>query len=124
MNPAKLVPAAKELSFGLRASHFVLELEQGGTAEPFSAESANGFFLGVTTPLSDGRIQSAFGLFAASPPDFIVRADYRSHEEPDFPLLVRRASAFDLAAGLGMKSTASRSALACECSLRCRERWA
>jgi len=103
MNPAKLAPAAKELTFGLRASRFVLELEQAGTAEPFSAESSKGFFLGATTPLSDGRIQSAFGLFAASPPDFIVRADLPFAEEPDFPLLVRRSSAFDFAAGLGLK---------------------
>jgi long-chain fatty acid transport protein len=103
MNPAKLAPAAKQLSFGLRTSRLVLELEQAGAQRRFPAESAKGFYLGVTAPLSDGDVESAFGLFAGSPHDFIVRADLPFAEEPDFPLLVRRSSAFDFAAGLGVK---------------------
>ena len=74
MNPAKLAPASKELSFGLRASNFHLELQWDGAEEPYPADNATGSFLGVTAPLSDGDVETAFGLFAASPPDFIVRA--------------------------------------------------
>ncbi|HEX6766026.1 MAG TPA: hypothetical protein VF103_11125, partial [Polyangiaceae bacterium] len=103
MNPAELAPATKELSFGLRASRFVLELDRDGVSEPFSAESSKGFFLGAVTPLSDGELETAFGLFASSPTDYVVRARLPFAEEPDFPLLVGRASAFDLAAGLGAK---------------------
>ena len=103
MNPAQLAPAVKELSFGLRASRFVLELDQGGAEERYPAESAKGFFLGVTAPLSDGDVETAFGLFAGSPSDYIVRARLPLAEVPDFPLLVRRASAFDFAAGLGLR---------------------
>lgn len=103
MNPAKLAPAAKQLSFGLRASNFDLELEWDGAREPYPADNATGFFLGVTTPLSDGDVETAFGLFAGSPPDFIVRARLPFAEEPDFPTLVRRASAFDFSAGLGLR---------------------
>jgi long-chain fatty acid transport protein len=103
LNPAMLAPALKELSFGLRASRFDLELERDGLVEPFSVESAKGFFLGATTPLSDGEFESAFGLFAGAAPDYIVRAHLPFAEEPDFPLLVGRANAFDFAAGLGLK---------------------
>jgi long-chain fatty acid transport protein len=103
MNPAKLAPAVKELSFGLRASNFNLELEWDGSEEPYPADNATGFFLGATTPLSDGDVEAAFGLFAGSPPDYIVRARLPFAEEPDFPTLVRRASAFDFAAGLGLR---------------------
>ena len=104
MNPALLAPARKQLGFGLRASRFVLELEQDGAARAvFGRGRAKGFFLGAMTPLSDGDIESAFGLFAGSPPDFIVRARLPFAEEPDFPLLVGRASAFDFAAGLGLR---------------------
>jgi hypothetical protein len=71
--------------------------------EPLSVESSKGFFLGVTTPLSDGKFESAFGLFAGAAPDFIVRAHLPFAEEPDFPLLVGRANAFDFAAGLGLR---------------------
>jgi long-chain fatty acid transport protein len=93
LNPAMLAPAVKELSFGLRASRFDLELERDGVSEPFSVESAKGFFLGAT----------AFGLFAGAAPDYIVRAHLPFAEQPDFPLLVGRANAFDFAAGLGLK---------------------
>jgi hypothetical protein len=103
LNPAMLVPAHKELGFGLRTSRFVLELEQAGVSRPFSVESAKGFFLSAVTPLSDGDFESAFGFFAGSPPDFIVRARLPFGEAPDFPLLVGRASAFDLGAALGLK---------------------
>jgi hypothetical protein len=103
LNPAMLAPAVKELSFGLRASRFSLELEQDGVSEPFSVESAKGFFVGATTPLSDGEFESAFGLFAGAAPDFIVRAHLPFAEEPNFPLLVGRANAFDFAAGLGLR---------------------
>jgi long-chain fatty acid transport protein len=103
MNPAKLAPAAKQLSFGLRASNFNLELEWDGAREPYPADNATGFFLGVTTPLSDGDVETAFGLFAGSPPDYIVRARLPFAEEPDFPTLVRRASAFDFSTGLGLR---------------------
>src|SRR5262245_51031132 len=103
LNPAMLAPAVKELSFGLRASRFSLELERDGISEPFSVESAKGFFLGATTPLSDGDFESAFGLFAGAAPDYIVRAHLPFAEQPDFPLLVRRANAFDFAAGLGIR---------------------
>jgi hypothetical protein len=106
VNPARLAPAEKELAFGLRASRFVLELDDDGATVPFSAESEKGFYLGVTAPLSDGEIESAFGLFAGSPTDYIVRARLPFAEEPDFPLLVRRASAFDFTAGLGVKASA------------------
>ncbi|HEX6275422.1 MAG TPA: hypothetical protein VFZ53_20420 [Polyangiaceae bacterium] len=105
VNPARLAPATKELAFGLRASRFVLELDRNGATEPFSVESEKGFFLGVTAPLSDGEVESAFGLFGGSPTDYIVRARLPFAEEPDFPLLVRRASAFDLTAGLGVRAS-------------------
>jgi len=105
VNPARLAPAMKELAFGLRASRFVLELERNGATEPFSIESEKGFFLGVTAPLSDGEVESAFGLFGGSPTDYIVRARLPFAEEPDFPLLVRRASAFDFTAGLGLRAS-------------------
>jgi long-chain fatty acid transport protein len=103
MNPARLAPATKQLSFGLRASNFDLELEWDGAREPYPVDNASGLFLGVTTPLSDGEVETAFGVFAASPPDFIVRARLPFAEEPDFPTLVRRASAFDFSAGLGLR---------------------
>ncbi len=103
VNPALLAPAQKQLAFGLRASRFVLSLEENGVERPFSADGVPGFFLGAVTPLSDGDVETAFGLFAGSPPDFIVRARLPFAEEPDFPLLVGRASAFDLAAGLGLR---------------------
>jgi hypothetical protein len=102
-NPAMLAPAHKQLGFGLRTSLFVLELERGGVSQPFSVESAKGFFLSAVTPLSDGEFESAFGLFAGSPPDFIVRARLPFGEAPDFPLLVGRSTAFDLGAALGLK---------------------
>jgi len=103
VNPAKLAPAAKQLSFGLRTTLFRLELERDGEKEPFPAENVKGFFLGAVTPLSDGEFETAFGFFAGSPTDYIVRARLPLAEEPDFPVLVGRASAFDFSAGLGMK---------------------
>jgi long-chain fatty acid transport protein len=103
LNPAELPASKKQLGFGIRESRFALELGREGREEPFSAETANGFYLGVVAPLSTGDFESAFGLFAGSPPDFIVRAHLPFTDEPDFPLLVGRSNAFDLAASLGLK---------------------
>jgi hypothetical protein len=57
----------------------------------------------VSAPLSRGRVRTGFGLFAETPPDFVVRATIPVGDAPTFPLLVGRSQSLDLGAGLGAR---------------------
>jgi hypothetical protein len=104
LNPAMLAGASrKELVVGFRVSRFSLEVERAGTSVPYPASLSKGLTLGVVSPLSRGRVQTGFGLFAETPPDFVVRATIPLDDTPTFPLLVGRAQALDLGAGLGAR---------------------
>jgi hypothetical protein len=104
LNPATLASAGeKELEVGFRASRFSLELGRSGEKERYPAGLSRGLMLGVMAPLSRGLVRTGFGLFAETPPDFVVRADVPLDDTPVFPLLVGRAQALDLGAGLGAR---------------------
>jgi long-chain fatty acid transport protein len=104
LNPATLAgPGRKELVLGFRASRFSLELERAGVTKPYPAALSRGLMIGVLAPLSRGRVRTGFGLFAETPPDFVVRSTIPLDLTPTFPLLVGRAQALDLGAGLGAR---------------------
>jgi hypothetical protein len=101
LNPAGLARLrAKQVLLGYRASRFALDFARDGRAEPISAELAEGLFVGVAAPFGNEEVRAALGLYAETPPDFIVRADLPRAGEAFFPLLVGRAQALDLGAGL------------------------
>ncbi len=102
-NPALLAAATKELDIGLRATRFALSIEASGRSEPFPAELSKSLCFGVSAPLVDGPLALGFGLFAQTPPGFVVRARVPLEGVPTFPLLVGRADALDLGAGLGAR---------------------
>ena len=100
-NPAGLARLReKQLLVGYRASRFTLELERDGRAESVSADLAHGLFVGVAAPFGNEDVRAALGIYAETPPDFIVRADLPAADAPHFPLLVGRAQALDLGVGL------------------------
>ncbi len=106
VNPAELAESpSKELVFGLAASDFSLSYESNQGRQPFEAELSKALMIGVVAPLlppeRDG-VRAALGLFAETPPDYLVRAHAPFAEEPSFPLLVDRAGALDLGVGLGV----------------------
>lgn len=106
VNPAglALVPH-KTLLFGLRASELSLSLESNGGTRSFPAELSKGLLIGIAAPLvapEPRGFRAALGLFAETPPDFLVRAHLPLGEVPSFPLLVGRASSLDLGIGLGL----------------------
>lgn len=104
LNPAGLAtPDQKELVLGFRVTRFSLDVERGGVTEPYSTPLSSGLTIGVLAPLSRGRVRAGFGLFAETPPDFVVRASIPFDDTPAFPLLVGRAQALDLGAGLGVR---------------------
>jgi hypothetical protein len=104
LNPATLAgPGRKELELGFRASEFSLRLERAGVEERHSAGLSKGLVIGVMAPLSRGRVRTGFGLFAETPPDFVVRATIPLDDTPTFPLLGGRAQSLDLGAGLGAR---------------------
>lgn len=105
VNPAglALVPT-KTLLFGLRASELSLSLASNGRVSSFPTELSKGLLIGIAAPLvapkPDG-FRAALGLFAETPPDFLVRAHLPLGNVASFPLLVGRASSLDLGIGLG-----------------------
>ena len=106
VNPAGLAATpAKVLVFGLRASNLALTLDHGGRTEPYAAELSKGLLIGVAAPLvppsADGW-RASLGLFAETPPDFLVRAHLPLAGQASFPLIVGRAGALDLGVGLGV----------------------
>ena len=104
LNPATLAgPGDKQLELGFRVSRFSLDLERSGVTEPYPVGLSRGLMIGVLAPLSRGRVCTGFGLFAETPPDFVVRASIPFDDTPTFPLLVGRAQALDLGAGLGAR---------------------
>jgi hypothetical protein len=104
LNPATLArPSRNELQVGYRVSHFSLEIERAGVPEPYPAGLSKGLMLGVVAPLSRGRVRTGLGLFVETPPDFVVKATIPLDDTPTFPLLVGRAQALDLGAGLGAR---------------------
>jgi long-chain fatty acid transport protein len=106
VNPAALAETRnKELSFGLCASEFSLAYDTTSGTQPFDAELAKSVMIGVAAPLlppDPHGFRAALGLFAQTPPDYLVRAHAPFPEDPSFPLLVDRASALDLGVGLGL----------------------
>ena len=106
VNPAELAQApSKELSFGLAASSFSLSYDTASGRQPFEAELFKAVMIGVVAPLvtpDPNGIRASLGLFAETPPDFLVRAHAPFPEEPSFPLVVDRAGALDLGLGLGI----------------------
>ncbi len=105
VNPAELAfEPAPSLLIGLRASQYSLSYDAGGARNDYPAELSKGLVIGVSAPLvrpSRDGWHAALGLFAETPPDFLVRAHLPLAETPSFPLLVGRASALNLAVGLG-----------------------
>jgi hypothetical protein len=100
LNPAGLARLReKQILVGYRASRFALDFARDGRSEPISADLAQGLFVGVAAPLGNEEVRAALGLYAETPPDFIVRADLPTAGEAFFPLLVGRAQALDLGAG-------------------------
>jgi hypothetical protein len=106
VNPAglALVPN-KTLLLGVRASELALSLESNGGTRSFPTELSKGLLIGIAAPLvapePDG-FRAALGLFAETPPDFLVRAHLPLGQVPSFPLLVGRSSSLDLGLGLGV----------------------
>lgn len=101
LNPAGLARLReKQLRLGYRASRFALELERDGAREAVSADLAEGLFVGVAAPFGTEDVRAALGLYAETPPDFIVRAELPARDVAYFPLLVGRSRALDLGAGL------------------------
>jgi long-chain fatty acid transport protein len=84
-------------------SRFSLDLERAGTTERYPAALSKGLMLGVMAPLTRGRVRTGFGLFAETPPDFVVRATIPHDGTPTFPLLVGRSESLDLGAGIGAR---------------------
>jgi hypothetical protein len=106
VNPAELAfEPASSLVVGLRASDFSLSYDARGVEHAYPAELSKGLVIGVAAPLvrptRDGW-HAALGLFAESPPDFLVRAHLPLPEQPNFPLVVGRAGALNLGLGLGV----------------------
>jgi hypothetical protein len=106
VNPAELaLEPNKTLLFGLRATSMSLSITSNGVTSPYPAELSKGLVIGVTAPLvpltPDGW-HAALGLYAETPPDFLVRAHLPLAAEPSFPLVVGRAGALDLGLGLGV----------------------
>jgi len=103
-NPAGFAnQSEKELTFGYRATRFALSIESGGSEEPYPADLSSGLEVGVAAPLSRGFVQSGIGLMAATPPNFVVRAQVPFDETPSFPLIAGRAQALDFGAGFGLR---------------------
>jgi hypothetical protein len=105
-NPAELalIPETT-LTVGLRASDSSLSYDANGTRHPYSTELSKGLTIGVAAPLlapQPGGFRAVLGLFAETPPDFLVRAHLPLAEEPNFPLIVGRAGALNLGLGLGV----------------------
>jgi hypothetical protein len=104
LNPATLAgPSRKELEVGFRVSRFSLEVERAGESQGYPSSLSKGLMLGVLSPLSRGSVLTGLGLFVETPPDFVVRATIPLDDTPTFPLLVGRAHALDLGAGLGAR---------------------
>jgi hypothetical protein len=105
-NPAELalVPVTT-LTIGLQASDTSLSYDALGTRHPYPTELNKGLTIGVAAPLfrpKPGGWSAALGLFAETPPDFLVRAHLPLAEEPSFPLMVERQGALNLGVGLGV----------------------
>ncbi len=106
LNPGALAEQQdKTLVFGLRASAMSLSLEYGGAQAPFPAELSKALTIGVAAPLvspsADGW-RAALGLYAETPPDYLVRTHLPLAGEASFPLVLGRAGALDLGVGLGI----------------------
>jgi hypothetical protein len=106
LNPGALAEQReKTLVFGLRASAMSLSLEYGGGSKPFPAELTKALLIGVAAPLiapSPDGWRAALGVYAETPPDFLVRTHLPLGGEASFPLLVGRAGALDLGVALGV----------------------
>ena len=106
VNPAELAfEPSTSLLIGLRASDYSLSYDAAGTRHVYPAELSKGLMIGVSAPLVRPSVagwHAALGLFAETPPDFLVRAHLPLAEEPSFPLIVGRASALNLGIGLGV----------------------
>ncbi|HTQ05410.1 MAG TPA: hypothetical protein VMI54_16215 [Polyangiaceae bacterium] len=106
VNPAGLaLLSRKTLLFGLRATELSLAVTSHGASSPFPAELSKGLDIGVAAPLVAPKLDgwhAALGLFAETPPDFLVRAHLPLAEVPSFPLLVGRTGSLDLGIGLGV----------------------
>jgi len=106
VNPGELAQSqGKELSFGLCATDFALSYATAQGTQPVDAELAKAVMIGVVAPLMPADpegFRAALGLFAQTPPDYLVRAHAPLPEDPGFPLLVERASALDLGVALGV----------------------
>jgi hypothetical protein len=106
VNPAELAQASsKELTFGLAASSFSLSYDTSSGRRSFDAELFKAVMIGVVAPLltpDPNGIRASLGLFAETPPDYLVRAHAPFAEEVSFPLVVDRSSALDLGVGLGI----------------------
>jgi long-chain fatty acid transport protein len=101
-NPALLANLGrKSVVLGFRDTRFALAVEAGGEARPFPADLATGIFAGVASPLELPFLRGGLGLFAQTPPGYLVRADRRLPEQAQFPLIVGRTEALDLGAALG-----------------------
>ncbi|HEY3500025.1 MAG TPA: hypothetical protein VGK73_35290 [Polyangiaceae bacterium] len=101
-NPALLARVGrKELVLGFRDTRFALELEQSGERAPFPADLSTGIITGVVSPLELPGVLAGVGLFAQTPPDYLVRANRPLPEQVQFPLIVGRVEALDLGVGLG-----------------------
>lgn len=104
LNPATLSgPGRKELELGFRTTRFSLDVERAGRATQYPTNLSKGLAIGIFAPLSRGQVRTGFGLFAETPPDFVVRATIPLDDTPTFPLLVGRAQSLDLGAGLGAR---------------------
>jgi hypothetical protein len=106
MNPGALAEQRdKTLVFGLRASAMSLSLDHGGGSTPFPAELSKALTIGVAAPLispsADG-FRAALGVYAETPPDFLVRTHLPLEGEASFPLVLGRVGALDLGVGAGI----------------------
>jgi hypothetical protein len=106
VNPAELaLTPATQLTLGLQASDSSLSYDALGVRHPYPTELTKGLTIGVAAPLvrpSPGGWHAALGLFAETPPDFLVRAHLPLAEQPSFPLVVERTGALNLGLGLGI----------------------
>jgi hypothetical protein len=106
LNPGALADQTdKVLVFGLRTSSASLSLESGGGETPFPTELSKALLIGVVAPLVAPSVdgwRAALGVYAETPPDFLVRTHVPLTGEAGFPLIVGRAGALDLGVGLGI----------------------
>jgi hypothetical protein len=101
-NPALLAEVeGKELVVGFRDTRFALELDSDGVTAPFPADLSTGLYAGVASPLELSGLRAGLGLFAQTPPDYLVRANRQLAEQAQFPLLVGRTESLDLGVALG-----------------------